>query len=89
MARNKKSVTVNLREKKGQEIVRKLLASADGLIENFKPGTLEKWGMSPEELHKINRKLIIVRVSGLGKQGHQQIGRDLRVLAKQWEAYVL
>ena len=69
LARNKKSVTVNLREKKGQEIVRKLLASADGLIENFKPGTLEKWGMSPEELHKINPKLIIVRVSGFGQTG--------------------
>ena len=69
LARNKKSVTVNLREKEGQEIVRKLLSSADGLIENFKPGTLEKWGMSPEELHQINPKLIIVRVSGFGQTG--------------------
>jgi formyl-CoA transferase/succinyl-CoA--D-citramalate CoA-transferase len=69
LARNKKSVTINLREKEGQEIVRKLLSSADGLIENFKPGTLEKWGMSPKELHKINPKLIIVRVSGFGQTG--------------------
>ena len=69
LARNKKSVTVNLRKKEGQEIVRKLLSSADGLIENFKPGTLEKWGMSPEELHQINPKLIIVRVSGFGQTG--------------------
>ena len=69
LARNKKSLTINLREKEGQEIVRKLLSSADGLIENFKPGTLEKWGMSPEELHQINPKLIIVRVSGFGQTG--------------------
>ena len=69
LARNKKSLTVNLREKEGQEIVSQLLSTADGLIENFKPGTLEKWGMSPEELHKINPKLIIVRVSGFGQTG--------------------
>lgn len=69
LARNKKSLTVNLREKEGQEIVRQLLSTADGLIENFKPGTLEKWGMSPEELHQINPKLIIVRVSGFGQTG--------------------
>lgn len=69
LARNKKSVTVNLREAQGQEIVRKLLAEADGLVENFKPGTLEKWDLGPEALHAANPGLIVVRVSGYGQTG--------------------
>lgn len=69
LARNKKCVTANLREARGQELVRQLLSDADALIENFKPGTLEKWGMSPEALHEINPRLVIVRVSGYGQTG--------------------
>lgn len=69
LARNKKSVTANLREEKGRELVRQLAAGADVLIENFKPGTLEKWGMSPDELHALNPRLVIARVSGYGQTG--------------------
>ena len=69
VARNKKSVSANLRVPEGQEIVRRLAATADILIENFKPGTMEKWGLSPETLHKTNPGLIIVRVSGYGQTG--------------------
>ncbi|MBU6252744.1 MAG: CoA transferase [Alphaproteobacteria bacterium] len=69
VARNKKSVSANLRIPEGQEIVRKLVAKADILIENFKPGTLEKWGLAPDHLHEINPRLIIVRVSGYGQTG--------------------
>jgi len=69
LARNKKSVTANLREERGQDLVRKLCADADVLIENFKPGTLERWGLGPDDLHKINPRLIIVRVSGFGQTG--------------------
>lgn len=69
VGRNKKSVSANLRVAEGQEIVRRLAASADILIENFKPGTMEKWGLGPEELHAINPRLIIVRVSGYGQTG--------------------
>ncbi len=69
LARNKKSVTADLRTDEGRDFVRSLLADADALIENFKPGTLEKWGMSPEELHKLNPRLVIVRVSGYGQTG--------------------
>jgi formyl-CoA transferase len=69
VARNKKSVSANLRIPEGQEIVRKLVAEADILIENFKPGTIEKWGLGPEVLHAINPGLIIVRVSGYGQTG--------------------
>jgi len=68
-ARNKKSVTVNLREKEGQEIVRKLILQADILVENFRPGTLEKWNLSYESLAKENPKLIMVRLSGFGQTG--------------------
>jgi formyl-CoA transferase len=68
-ARNKKSVTVNLREKEGQEIVRKLAASADILVENFRPGTLEKWNLGYDALAAENPKLIMVRLSGFGQTG--------------------
>ena len=69
IGRNKRSVSLDLRKQRGQEIARELAASADILIENFRPGTLEKWGMSPEALYAINPRLIIVRVSGYGQTG--------------------
>jgi crotonobetainyl-CoA:carnitine CoA-transferase CaiB-like acyl-CoA transferase len=69
IARNKKSVSANLRVSEGQDIVRRLVATADVLIENFKPGTLENWGLGPDALHAINRRLIIARMSGYGQTG--------------------
>ena len=69
ISRNKKSVSANLRVPEGQELVRKLIATADVLVENFKPGTLEKWGLGPEALHAINPGLIIARMSGYGQTG--------------------
>jgi crotonobetainyl-CoA:carnitine CoA-transferase CaiB-like acyl-CoA transferase len=69
VARNKKAVSANLRLPEGQELVRKLATHADILIENFKPGTIEKWGLGPDVLHAINPRLIIVRVSGYGQTG--------------------
>lgn len=69
VSRNKKSVSANLRIPEGQDIVRRLVAKADILIENFKPGTMEKWGLGPDDLHAINPRLIIVRVSGYGQTG--------------------
>lgn len=69
IARNKRSVALNLRVSEGQQIARDLIAQADILIENFRPGTLEKWDMAPEKLHALNPKLIIVRVSGYGQTG--------------------
>jgi len=68
-ARNKKSVTVNLRVPEGQEIVRKLAVDADIVIENFRPGALEKWNIGWEQLSKINSRLIMVRLSGYGQTG--------------------
>ena len=69
MGRNKKSVTLDLRSPKGQAIARKLVAHVDVLVENFRPGTLEKWGLDPRELEKEHPELIIVRVSGWGQTG--------------------
>ncbi|MDE0238550.1 MAG: CoA transferase, partial [bacterium] len=69
VGRGKKSVTINLREAAGQDLVRQLAANADVLVENFRPGTLEKWGLSPAELHAVNPRLIITRVSGYGQSG--------------------
>jgi formyl-CoA transferase len=69
IGRNKRSVTANLRVAQGQELARRLLADADIMIENFKPGTVEKWGLGPEALHAINPRLIIVRMSGYGQTG--------------------
>ena len=68
-SRNKKSVTLSLNQPKGQEIFRELIKHVDILIEGFRPGTLEKWGLSPKELHEINPKLIILRYSGFGQTG--------------------
>ncbi|MFM5954664.1 MAG: CaiB/BaiF CoA transferase family protein [Novosphingobium sp.] len=69
IGRNKRSVTANLRVAEGQELARRLLAEADIMIENFKPGTVEKWGLGPDALHAINPRLIVVRMSGYGQTG--------------------
>ncbi len=69
ISRNKRSVSCNLRISEGQALVRKLIAKADVLVENFKPGTLEKWGLGPDVLHKENPGLIIARMSGYGQDG--------------------
>lgn len=68
-ARNKRCVTANLREAEGQELVRKLIAKADMVLENFRPGTLERWGLSYEALAADNPGLIMIRVSGYGQTG--------------------
>ncbi|HFB55095.1 MAG TPA: CoA transferase, partial [Hellea balneolensis] len=69
IARNKKSITLNLREQQGADILKKLVATSDILIENFRPGTMEKWGLGYDVLKEINPGLIMVRVSGFGQDG--------------------
>jgi crotonobetainyl-CoA:carnitine CoA-transferase CaiB-like acyl-CoA transferase len=68
-SRNKKLVTLNLREQRGQELLLRLAAECDVLVENFRPGTLERWNLSPEQLWEVNPGLIIARVSGYGQTG--------------------
>jgi formyl-CoA transferase len=69
IGRNKKSVGLDLRTTEGQEIARALIAKADVVIENFRPGAMEKWGLSYEALSKDNPRLIMARVSGFGQTG--------------------
>ncbi len=68
-SRNKRSIALDLRQQEGQDIARALIAEADVLVENFRPGTLEGWGMSYEELSKANPGLIMLRISGYGQSG--------------------
>jgi len=69
VARNKKSITLDLRQAEGQKVLHELVAKADFLLENFRPGTLEKWHCGYDELAKINPRLIMIRVSGYGQSG--------------------
>jgi len=68
-SRNKKSLSLDLKQSEAQEIVRILIQEADVLIENFRPGTLEGWGLDPEKLLELNPKLIVLRISGYGQTG--------------------
>ena len=69
VARNKKSITLDLRHPDGQQVLRELVAKADFLIENFRPGTMEKWNCGYPQLANINPRLIMIRVSGYGQTG--------------------
>lgn len=69
LGRNKKCISIDLRQEEGRALVRRLAAKVDVLIENFKPGTLERWGLGPEDLKILNPELIFARVSGYGQDG--------------------
>ena len=83
IGRNKRSVTLKLSDPAGAEVARKLLAEADVFIENFRTGTLERWGLGWDVLHEINPKLVMVRTTGFGQTGPYATrpGRDRRRLA--------
>ncbi|HTY54605.1 MAG TPA: CoA transferase [Candidatus Binataceae bacterium] len=68
-SRNKKCITLNLRQAEGQELFRRLIAKSDILLENFRPGTMEKWGLGWDALSALNPALIMTRVSGFGQSG--------------------
>ncbi|WP_462379300.1 CaiB/BaiF CoA transferase family protein [Pseudomonas sp. Marseille-QA0892] len=68
-SRNKRSITLDLKAAEGQDVARRLIAEADILVENFRPGTLESWGMSWEALSALNPRLIMLRISGYGQTG--------------------
>ena len=68
-SRNKRSVALDLRDPQAQDIVRLLAADADVLIENFRPGAMEGWGLGPEALLRLNPRLIMLRISGYGQTG--------------------
>jgi crotonobetainyl-CoA:carnitine CoA-transferase CaiB-like acyl-CoA transferase len=68
-ARNKKCVTLNLATERGRELLRQLAAKCDIIVENFRPGTIEKWGLGYDELKKLNSSVILVRISAYGQDG--------------------
>jgi crotonobetainyl-CoA:carnitine CoA-transferase CaiB-like acyl-CoA transferase len=68
-SRNKKSITCNLRATEGQRLIRQLAAQADVLAENFRPGTMERWGLGWDELRRVNPRLVMVRISAFGQTG--------------------
>jgi crotonobetainyl-CoA:carnitine CoA-transferase CaiB-like acyl-CoA transferase len=69
LGRNKRTVTLDLSVPEGADVLLRLVAGADVLVENFRPGTLERWGIGPEVLHEVNRGLVIARISGFGQIG--------------------
>ncbi|RGE16306.1 CaiB/BaiF CoA-transferase family protein [Leucobacter sp. wl10] len=69
ISRNKRGIALNLGRAEGAEVLKRLAADADVLVENFRPGTLERWGLSPEALHEINPGIVIVRITGFGQTG--------------------
>ncbi len=69
LSRNKKTITLNLSHREGQALMVRLVESADVLIENFRPGTLERWNLAPDRLREINPRLVVARVTGFGQFG--------------------
>ncbi|MGK0499900.1 MAG: crotonobetainyl-CoA:carnitine CoA-transferase CaiB-like acyl-CoA transferase [Oceanicoccus sp.] len=73
LGRNKKSVTIDLKAEQGRELVKKLIDSADVLVENFRPGVMEKWGLGPSDVKQSNPGLIYTRISGYGQDGPNSV----------------
>lgn len=86
-ARNKKSITLDLRKPEGQEIALKLLSHVDVVLENFRPGTLEKWNLGYEAMKRVNSDIILVRISGYGQDGRIKIAQVLPASQRPWEVY--
>ncbi len=82
IARNKRTITLNFGKPEGQDILRRLVAQADVVIENFRPGVLEKWDLGPAELQKINPALVVLRVTGFGQTGPYATRRAFGTLAE-------
>jgi crotonobetainyl-CoA:carnitine CoA-transferase CaiB-like acyl-CoA transferase len=87
ISRNKRCVTLNLGTPEGQQILRDLVVDADVLVENFRPGVLEKWGLGPEQLHALNPGLIMLRVTGFGQTGPYARRRAFGTLAEAMSGF--
>jgi crotonobetainyl-CoA:carnitine CoA-transferase CaiB-like acyl-CoA transferase len=87
VGRNKRSVTAKLSDPRGAEIVKRLVADNDVLVENFRPGTMERWGLGPDVLHEINPRLVIVRMTGFGQTGPYRDRPGFGTLAESISGY--
>ncbi len=87
IARNKRSITLDLRKLRGAEVFRSLIATADVLIENFRPGTLERWDLGPDSLLELNPRLVILRVTGYGQTGPYSAQPGFGTLAEGFSGF--
>ena len=87
ISRNKRTVTLNLGHPEGRELLERLVTDADVLIENFRPGVMEKWGLGPDRLHDINPALVILRVTGFGQLGPYARRRAFGTLAEAMSGF--
>ena len=87
IARNKHTVTLNLGKPAGQDLLRRLVAGADVMVENFRPSVLEKWNLGPDHLHEINPRLVLLRVTGFGQTGPYARRRAFGTLAEAMSGF--
>ena len=87
-SRNKKSITLNLGNPEGQGLLKDLAAQADVLIEGFRPGVMERWGLGPDELQEVNPKLVMLRYSGFGQTGPYKDRPGFGTIAECMSGYV-
>ncbi|MDP7586453.1 MAG: CoA transferase [SAR202 cluster bacterium] len=87
-SRNKKSITLNLGTPEGQAVLKKLAVQADVLIEGFRPGAMENWGLGPDDLHKVNPKLVMLRYSGFGQTGPYKDRPGFGTIAECMSGYI-
>ena len=87
-SRNKKSITLNLATPEGQDILKKLAAQADVLIEGFRPGAMERWGLGPDDLQAVNSKLVMLRFSGFGQTGPYKDRPGFGTIAECMSGYI-
>jgi crotonobetainyl-CoA:carnitine CoA-transferase CaiB-like acyl-CoA transferase len=87
IARNKRTVTLNFGKPEGAELLRRLVADADVLVENFRPGVLEKWGLGPDVLLDINPRLVMLRVTGFGQDGPYALRRAFGTLMEAMSGF--
>jgi crotonobetainyl-CoA:carnitine CoA-transferase CaiB-like acyl-CoA transferase len=88
LSRNKKSVTLNLNHPQGQQLLRQLAGRADVLVENFRPGTLERWNVGYDVLSQVNPRLVVVRISGFGQTGPYRDRPGFGTIAEAMSGFV-
>jgi crotonobetainyl-CoA:carnitine CoA-transferase CaiB-like acyl-CoA transferase len=89
LSRNKRAAAVNLSVTEGQDIMRRLVAGADVLIENFRPGTLERWQLAPEDLQRLNPRLVVARMTGFGQFGPMSGQAGFGTLAEAMSGFAM
>jgi crotonobetainyl-CoA:carnitine CoA-transferase CaiB-like acyl-CoA transferase len=87
ISRNKRTVTLNFSKPEGQDILRRLVGTADVLVENFRPGVLEKWSLGPDQLLEVNPRLVLLRVTGFGQAGPYAHRRAFGTLAEAMSGF--